>query len=101
LVELLYGSMYPEAVGMLRVLGLVPVFFALGAVGSGLMRAREQTYRELWVGVGASVLSVALGVPWMLEYGALGAAYALVASYAVFAIGRFAVLAWKPLPRAT
>jgi len=93
LAELLYGSSYPEVGPLLRTLGLVPVFFALGAVGSGLLRARERTGLELWVGIVASGVSLLVGIPLMLERGALGACYALVASYAAFAITRFALIA--------
>ncbi len=93
--ELLYGSSYPEAAEMLRILGLVPVLFALGAVGSGLLRARERTRQELWVSIAASALSLGVGIPLMIEHGAIGATYALVLSYATFAIGRFALLAWR------
>lgn len=102
LVALLYGPAYSEIGPLLRILGLVPVFFALGAVGSALLRARERTGQELAVGIMASGVSLLVGVPLMIEHGALGACYALVAAYAAFAVGRFVLLGWggRPHPEA-
>jgi len=99
LAQQLYASSYPEVGEMLRILGLVPVFHALGAVGSGLLRARERADEELWVSVAASLLSIGVGVPLMLEHGAIGAAYTMVLSYAMLAAGRFGLLA-RPQPEA-
>ncbi len=45
--------------------------------------------------VAASLVSLGAGVPLMAQYGAIGAAWVLVASYATFAMGRFALLAWR------
>jgi len=63
LAQRLYAGAYPDLGPMLRVLAWVPLFFALGAVASGMLRARERTRHELWVGVAASLLSVSLGLP--------------------------------------
>lgn len=95
LADLLYDSAYPEVGGVLRVLGLLPIFFALGTIGSGLLRARERTRHELWAGIAASIVSLAIGIPLMIDQGALGAAYAVVAGYAALATCRFALLAWR------
>ncbi len=88
LVPILYGDGYADGPALLAVLGFAPVLMGVTLVLSSILRARERPDCELWSYAAASVAAVALGIPWMLQAGAKGAALAYVAAWGVLTVVR-------------
>ncbi len=81
--SVLYGDAYADGTALLAVLGLIPVLTGVSHVAGSILRARQRGDCELWSYLAASLVAVAIGVPWMLRSGAMGAAATYVVAYAV------------------
>jgi O-antigen/teichoic acid export membrane protein len=101
LVPMLYGEGYADGPALFVVLGFAPVLMGVSLVLSSILRARERPDCELWSYAAASVAAVVLGIPWMLEAGAKGAALAYVAAWAVLTVVRAVFVVrtggWAPI----
>ena len=83
LVDVVYKGNYHSALGLLWLLGAVPIFTGLSGIGGGILRANERLDYEFRSYVVAGLASVLLGVPLMIVWKTTGAALSYLVSYAL------------------
>lgn len=83
LSALLYGDAYPDLATVLVPLGAVPVFTALVAVMQAVLLSAEKARDMFWIHLLTAAVAGSVGLAATLAYGLEGAAWGMVACYAV------------------
>ncbi len=78
LLGLLYPGRFTDVGGLVWLVGLQPVVYGWESVMHAYLRSREQVGRVFASSLTAGVLSLAVGIPLMFEYGLMGAAVAAI-----------------------
>lgn len=90
----LFGHGVEDAVPLVQIMALVPLFRALplppGVVLSALQRANLRFYSQVL----ASVATFCVSIPLVLAYGLTGAAWGMLISLVLYALSQWACLLW-------
>lgn len=78
LIRWLLDGRYMDHIGLVAVLGLLPMAAAWSAVAGDVLRAREQPAAVFRSYIAATVVSVLIGIPAVAAWGAFGAGCGLV-----------------------
>lgn len=91
---LLFGDQMQDAVLLLKILAITPVFRALPMAASVILTSRKQANLRFVSRVTSTIMALCIAVPLIYFGGLTGAAIAMVLSEAIFAATNWACVLW-------
>jgi len=93
-VLMFFGEHMRDAIPILAILALLPIFRGLPTAAGVILAARKQANLRFVSQASSTILSLMAAIPMIYYGGVLGAAAAMVMSQAVFAITNWACVLW-------
>ncbi len=93
-IGLLFGAQIEGAYALIEIMALVPFFIAVALPPSIMLSALRQANLRFFTQCLAVAGTLCIGVPLVVAYGLLGAAYGLLITEILHAVGQWGCLIW-------